>query len=672
MAQRFKFPKAEAGKLEASDPALNVPGVLALVVISAALSSFAAPAYAGQAAIDTTMPLAWYDTATPSLLLQGETAAQSITIPVPGNQVVVGGLLHVSGTQSTALLNDSRLILRLNGQVLGQITLGGGSDTFAGNFNVPAGFLRSGYNQMQIQAAQDETIGCERYLAGQLWSQVDLQASSLTLQTAPQKLLPELSQLDTVFDRHTAAHDITVTLLYDQSVLVDHPALLSTLVANIAKRYVYVPLQLVAKPMTPEAVERAATGSGVTIIVGRGAADAPLLSLVTNDAGGAVLTVSGADLSSLQTAVNATKPAALLPVAAQLLAPNLSGAPNLDPASPQAVLSSIARPVVKGKLVDNTTLEGSAPATLSTAIWNPDWNAQMLLHLHLLYGVGYASGSSLNVMVNGIVAGTVPFNNPLGGVYGNYKIDVPENLLKPGENIVSFAPNFSPVSDGDSTICTPHNNSGGPHTTIFDDSRFTFKNGTPAYISDLAALRDGGFQARQIAVPTADPDLLSAALTMVAKFAQQPNIAVPQLVVGASTLDKNGAITLTPHSTATGSADAVTMRMYDGAQGDRIDIAGPVGALDAGVDQLVQWSGWPALSGAELVIQNGAIVTAPPQITPKHIISKVGDAADRNPVMALIVAFAALISAGILIRFGTKAILKAKHNGVRTRDGELS
>ncbi len=92
-------------------------------------------------------------------------------------------------------------------------------------------------------------------------------------------------------------------------------------------------------------------------------------------------------------------------------------------------------------------------------------NQYAKLSLNFVYSGGLRADSGLNILLNGVFATTISFDNPKGATLEDYEISIPTYLFKPGKNKVSFKPVMIPDSEEcqlvlpESLVLTIHDNS---------------------------------------------------------------------------------------------------------------------------------------------------------------------------------------------------------------------
>ncbi|MHB8167007.1 MAG: cellulose biosynthesis cyclic di-GMP-binding regulatory protein BcsB, partial [Sulfuricella sp.] len=182
--------------------------------------------------------------------LRGIDPSLRVSLPLPALALAQQATLHLVGTASAALNDDSWLLATINGHTVAQFPLHGTSGgEFAQNVSLPAAFLHSGFNELRIQAIQHYTKVCEYPLAPQLWTQIDPTQSTLNVMLTPRAINPDLAHLDVLFDKTTAAARPVVPVFYGALTNTDSQLALALTAQGVGLRYVYVPVSVVAKPL---------------------------------------------------------------------------------------------------------------------------------------------------------------------------------------------------------------------------------------------------------------------------------------------------------------------------------------------------------------------------------------------------------------------------------------
>ena len=491
-------------------------------------------------------------------------AHMDISIPVPQLATVQEATINLNQTPSAALDDQSVEAIYLNGQVVAQFSLKGQEGTFSQNITLPGKLFRAGYNILRLEVNQHYTKVCEYPMAPQLWTQVDTAGSSVKIRFAPKTWVPLLAGLDNLFDKTSFSAQPVVSIFYGQQVQAGSLDALALAAQGAALRYQYLPVRMDAKAISASHLEQwltqtGAGGSAVSLWVGT----AKSLSLLwqglhipapkgawmgtyvwPNHPHHYVVILSGDTQEQVrQTAKVFAQPRIVLPPVSQAQITGLQMPDRQKVAQP--ITSRIFDHSAFSLLATGfhtTSLKGYAPPPAGLRIWNGGWDRKAQLHLHLAYAAGMATQSALNVLVNGILQGSIPLNQPTGGRYSNYTVTIPPTIMHSGWNTVSLQPIFVPVSNGGE--CKPFF-MGNLWVTIYDDSIFEWEgNGVTAQQPDLATLAADGYPYTKkslgedvhVQVPDLQPDTLSAALTLMGKIAQvgQRPYPMARLVAGAT------------------------------------------------------------------------------------------------------------------------------------------
>ena len=242
-----------------------------------------------------------------------------------------------------------------------------------------------------------------------------------------------------------------------------------------------------------------------------------------------------------------------------------------------------------------TTYSGLPTGGASMRFWNANWQGRVQVRLHLNYSSGMSEQSALNVLANGVMHGSIPLNNPAGGIYSNYAVSVPTGSLRIGWNTLELQPVLVPQANGGE--CKPFF-LGNLAATVYEDSTLQLFGGSQLTRPDLGLMgRDGrGTQVPPLgegmAVLLTDSEdaTVSAGLTLMAKLTQ---------VLRTSLLKA---------SVQVGADDKATARFWVGAL-DRLPAPVRERARMPAADRLtldvpvMQAVGVPVLEGSDTLMQ---------------------------------------------------------------------
>ncbi len=491
------------------------------------------------------LPLGKLTGAAQPIKLSGAAAAYTFAIPVPALWQAKQVVLSLVGTASRALIDTSQLVVLVNGNVVRQFSLSGRGEGFRHEFEIPVALLRVGFNEVRVEVAQHYTDTCEYPLASQLWTQLDLEQSRLAIVADPLPVTPLLSKLDSFFDKADWRTRHVVTVLTPAAPGVREMQALGLVAQGIGQRYEYVPVSLMHRRLPPIPRELAAQvdpSSGGAVILGTFAQLAPYLTGIETGASTepmiAVRPFPG-DPTRFLLIMAANNDEQLIEVAKafsvrqvpwpdsasttirQLKLPDVA---DFDARFSTPYASSGAFPL-RALGFKSTTYNGPESPGSTIRFWNGSWQGRAQVRMHLTYASGMGTQSAVNLLVNGIMQGSIPLNNPDGGVYEKYAVSIPAGALKQGWNQLEIKPIMIPVSNGGE--CRPFYN-GNLAMTVYEDTTLQKFGGNASDTSDLALLTGAGSfysygpsgQDMAIRLTDADSTTLSAGLTLLAKLRQ--------------------------------------------------------------------------------------------------------------------------------------------------------
>lgn len=477
--------------------------------------------------------------------LSGVEQSMSWGLPVPALWQPDTVTLHVNGTISEALINSSQLQVLLAGKVIAQQTLDGRQSRLQMRVDVPVTELTPGFNAMQLRVVQHYTEKCEYPMAPQLWTEIDLAASYFDIVASPRQVTGRLSQLSRLFDKASWQANQQITVFSEQSENSEHLAALGFVAQGIGQRYDYIPTRIQHQPLPASRQALSwpmADSQRVAILMGRFEMLADIINVGDYQrAGGPVLalqTLPGLPSRYLLLVMGETDEQ-VRQAAASFAIPGVpwpnshwASIDSLTIPTENALEKRFSLPTagqgafpLRALGYQNQTLTGIDSAALTLPVWNNTWQGRMQVRLHLAYASGMATQSALNVKTNGVLNGSIPLNNPQGGIYENYAVTIPAGLMKPGWNQLSFEPVMIPQSHGGE--CQPFF-PGNLALTIYEDSTIQKFGGDELQRLDLASLNGSGYLfteqplGKGIAFHMTDTDsaTLSAAMTLMGKLSQ--------------------------------------------------------------------------------------------------------------------------------------------------------
>jgi hypothetical protein len=478
--------------------------------------------------------------------LRGDRAQLNLKLPVPKRWLIRKASLHFSWVNSSALLAErSRLIVSLNGHPLLQIKLEPTSPEGEADVDLPAALLLPGYNDLDFIAVQNYTEECSDPNAPELWTTLKLDESHIEIEYdhAP---VPEtlVSLTDFLFDPKILDETEIHLVLENDSETILHLAALTA--SGVALRFQYKPAKFTVSKQLKPGCDNIAIGGREFVrgILGE------RMELV-GDGNLAVLRIPdeemGIDSARGLVVVTGDTPQDLL-----LAAQSLSILSFPWPDTPSTLIKDVQIPEItkySGKLLlspgkdylfselgfTSASRNGLRPAGISLPFRLPadfyiKTNEFVTLSLHLAFGAAMREDSVLNCYLNNRLAGVIPLNDSKGGRYRGYRLDIPNNLLKPGVNFLSLNPVLTPSKTGQCQYIQTENLA----ITVFDDSVISLPDMAHwTEMPEVALFFEDGFPMtkwpdwRDASVVLLDKseETLSAAMNIVALISQKTGVA---------------------------------------------------------------------------------------------------------------------------------------------------
>lgn len=143
------------------------------------------------------VPLKKLRTQTGNIELRQSRSRDSVFYAIAPQLQVSEVALHLEFINSISLI-ETRSQLRVvnNGTVVAQFQLDPSQPNVIANVLIPADMVKSGYNQLVFEVAQHYTEQCEDYSAPELWTQINTEKSTLTVNGTIDLSSPKLSEID--------------------------------------------------------------------------------------------------------------------------------------------------------------------------------------------------------------------------------------------------------------------------------------------------------------------------------------------------------------------------------------------------------------------------------------------------------------------------------------------
>lgn len=553
--------------------------------------------------------------------LKGPASSYGIKVPIPERWDLRSATLRFGYANSNTLKGDrSQLVLRLNGSPVAQLALSPTASQGEVRVPLPVDVFKAGYNDLEFYVAQNVEGECVDPTAGDLWTTLMLDRAEIDFDFALRPVPLNLASVDAfLFDSRLSAHPEIVFVVRDVTPAALQAAALAA--AGVALRMDYQPVRfrletapvpgldhvVVGDRAFVESVtahrmdtdDRATLAVSHLLLPARVSADGN----ATAEKGGGVdathamiAICGGTDEELLRAATAFALRAYPLPQSAAALIDKIE-VPDLAPYTAKMMLQPDSAYKLSALDFATHTFSGSrAPAKeitfrlASDLLLKPQKNAE--LEMKLSYGSRMREDSVLNVFVNKTFVGAIALDDPKGGRFTGYKIQIPAYVLKNGFNTLAFSPALTPSETGRCAYIQEKN----LHVTVYDDSVLTLPPLDHfAELPDLTPIVEDGFplgvwadlRATEVRLPDAEPANVSAALNVVALLAQKSGVPPLGLsfAVGAQADPRRHGIMVGAWSTL---PDAIRQgtRLADKAPALFAEFRRPRPKLEGVVDQL--------------------------------------------------------------------------------------
>lgn len=437
-------------------------------------------------------------TAAPALEMRCISGGQNLSIPIPERWKVGKAVLRLHYTVSNNMLGDlSQMVVRVNGELIGQLKLDGQAPGVAHDVEIPVRFLTPGYNTLTFQVAQHYNRNqCEQPCAPDLWTNISVADSSLQLDYEMKPIPLRLGEVTKwIFDPKQLP-EASVNMVADTSTQ-EATTTVGIAASGIARRFDYRKVKFSHSPDIKPGVDN--------ILIGTSAFVSGVLTKygIRQDAysGGLIRVLyvpksdGGKDGLHALIVVAGEKPAALK-VAAETFA-NMSlpypGTEELHAyefSMPDISMYSGRDELVPDKLYQFSTL-GMSSSTFQGLNGKPgkkdfNGNASELnfrlpsdfmikqnqyakLVLNFSYSSGLRQDSELSIALNNEPVRDIHLDSSSGNYIDGYHLDLPTYLFKPGNNVISFKPYLNTVRQVCDVSITE-----GLFVTIFGNSTLYF------------------------------------------------------------------------------------------------------------------------------------------------------------------------------------------------------
>ena len=550
-----------------------------------------------------------------TLRMEGAVAEFELSVPLSGGLKVEKATLDMRAVNSIALIRQrSVLAVRFNNATISQIALDPNAPNFRPEIDIPAELWREGFNTLTFAVSQHYANQCVDNAAPELWSEIDLYRSVLSVETSAVNGPAVLADLKNRFNPGIGRqHGVTLFTASgaEQSTLTTALPLVAQALAlradyqNLAIRHGVLdntralPARDDLTPWSDEQAERYRISSfyldnrskeALHVVVGTASSLRPFLSEQTfNQIGDAYLGIESTPAIVVDDKV-------LVPARQRLIVSGTNEGQVQRAATTLALMDDALNPdpfiLIDGfqtasnqvPLVADTLTPGESysfqdmgdggaeyrgeTATTKRVEFNlpadfyvPE-NATVTLLLDFAYGAEFGQGSMMNVLINGKLVHGLPLSNPNGDSFRKYQLNVPARHLKGGRNRLDFDVAMrAPITD---VVC---DDVAGRHLyfQLLPDSRIELPEaGHVARQPDLRLFGETAYPMASVVRKSADiyvtrPDMTGGALTLAGKLAQTagtllPDIHVIEGVPGTTT--DTAFLMTTPDSVPQGYATA--------------------------------------------------------------------------------------------------------------------
>ena len=557
--------------------------------------------------------------------MQGKSNTFDIAIPLTSIHKITDASLTIEVTSSQALIKKrSQLFVRFNNATIGQIAFDPNRSSLVSSIVVPATLWREGFNQLTFAVSQHYAEQCVDGNAPELWSEINVYNSTLSVSTELQENAASLAHLSGFFSPGIGgqravniyrARDSAPQLMQRTLPLVSQALALRNQYQPLAIESAYIPdgymLPDIAEDVSDFWQERRVDNyrksawyltqpqpQNVHVLVGTVEALSPVLSDTTiNDIHGAFLKVERTPAfeaqgrtwvnSSYRLIVSGTtdeevyQAAKALSVMDDVLSPSSSVAilsqQGMQPERLQrtSVLSPGQRysfsdlGIASERFNDEGDFTKRISLRLPADFYVPE-NASVELLLDFGYGAGAGPGSIMNVSVNEELVHGLYLGNENGEAFRDYQLRIPARFFKGGVNNIDIGATMRAPLAG-----VPCDDVFGSHLVFQINHSSSIElpeAGNVAVQPDLGLFSETGYPfARYKTAPQGHifiPDdlYLDSALTLAGKLAQVAQSPLLNLEVSQDlAVTESGSVIIlgTPASLNTVSQDAFVSSIGD-------------------------------------------------------------------------------------------------------------
>lgn len=420
-----------------------------------------------------TYPLTKYLPWSQNLVLRNVSSASELSFPIPDRYTIDAAKLHLEFTNSNTLIfHRSQLQILLNESIIAQIKLDPDNPRTVADIVLPTNRLINGYNKLQFRVAQHYTEEfCEVPDSPELWTQINPEASTISMTLTPRLRKPSLAALDYYIDDKLSEY--SVQILRTNTNFSENDLKWGALITQgIALRLKFVPLNLTdstAHILTADASLSAeiAGQQSDKILIGTADKIRPFLDTNTGQSitgsylsispigtkGHVLIVVSGTNEEEVTIAAKTFASLSFpFPDTASTAISKLELA-NLKPYERKSIIQPDAVYAFKQLGFKTASISGKDNSSMYLKLRLPPdlyarEDAEVEMFLHLAYGAAMRRDSTINVNLNGVFQNAIHLKQPDGAHYYDYRIALPLREFQPGLNTIEFHPVLTPLETG--------------------------------------------------------------------------------------------------------------------------------------------------------------------------------------------------------------------------------
>lgn len=496
------------------------------------------------------------------LVFSGEVAERAWSVYLTREQASSGASLNL-GYQNAIMVapETSRLRFLINGTALADLPIQSPNGVFEKSFPVPAGLLKSGFNQITIEVSQRHRTDCGIDSTYELWTEIDQSRTFLSFMDSQAASLRRIDDIRAIgVDSVGKTSFRLVAPAADQRTTTASLIRLAeglAILANMPNQSISISREAVQIMKPGEMTVVVGTASelqNVLALVPAGGAVAPL-AMFTDDArtGPSTLVITGPTWESLSAAIESVVSPTDRPV--KITRTTLSTRTWRSPDTP--LFTSAAR-LKFSELGERTQQFSGKRFRTEFAVGIPsdfyaDSYGQVTILLDAAYSDEVLPGSHIDVYVNDNIAATMPITAEGGEILRHQPINVTLRHFRPGANVVAIEAVLLTSAD---SVCAPGASDGGVRFALFDTSEFVMPQfARIGQRPNLAAIAGTGFPYGRAEVPVpliidhSQTETLSAAATFMARMSVAAGRPIPvEPTASAETVGNRDALFFGPAS----------------------------------------------------------------------------------------------------------------------------